>query len=172
MAKAASKIADGIQVADGENDGPHDAPAVVGMKQLTPQDIQPMGNNWGSWGVTAQADHTIEDCLHPRYLYGKSQAMRPLDYIEIKHCHGQFVICLDVVRIDTDARGIVANIRHIFDYTREGTRTVQPDLSSSRIEHLGSREWCIVDGHHVVKDNFPTRVSAEAYLANLRRGRG
>jgi len=140
------------------------------VPQLAPQDIQPEGAKWGRWAVIAQAEHTIEDALHPRYLYAKNDQIRPLDYIEIKHPFGHWCVCLDVVRVDTQARGIVAYIRHVFDFTK-AERIVAPDLSEARVEYLGDRLWSVVDSHHVVKDQFPTRNAADAWLSDLRRSR-
>lgn len=139
------------------------------VKQLAPQDILPEGAKWGRWGVMAQADHTIEDCLNPLYLFGKADQFQAGDYVEIKHPFGQFVVCLDIVRIDKQLRGIVAHIRHVFDYSKAETM-IAPDLRGARVEFLGSREWSVVDGHHVVKDQFPDQISARAWLAQMRRG--
>lgn len=139
-------------------------------KQLASHDIQPEGAKWGRWAVMAHADHDISDCLGPRYLYGKADQLQPGDYVEIKHPFGFFVVCLDVVRVDTQARGVVAHIRHVFDY-RKAETMVAPDLSGARVELLGGREWSVIDGHHVVKDLFPTKTAAEAWLSDQRRGR-
>ena len=140
------------------------------VPQLAPQDIHPEGSKWGRWAVVAQAEHSIEDALHPRYLYAKHEQIRPLDYVEIKHPFGHWCVCLDVVRVDTQARGIVAYIRHVFDFAK-AERLVAPDLSDARVEYLGDRMWSVVDGHHVVKDGMPTRQAAEAFLSDIRRSR-
>lgn len=136
-------------------------------RQLAPQDIQPEGAKWGRWAVVAGADDTIEDALSPRYLWGKADQIRPLDYIEIKHPYGFWCVCLDVVKVDHAARGIHAYVRHVFDFTQSDEK-VAPDLSGARVEFLGGRQWAVVDGHHVVKDAFSTRQSAEAWLGQQR----
>jgi len=132
--------------------------------QLPSQAIQPAGNLWNGWAVIAPADHTIEDCLHPRYLWTKAEQIRPLDYIEIKHVHGNFVLCLDVIRTDNAARALICRPRHVFDYAESSLPDA--DLSGARIEFLGpDRQWAVVDDHHVVVDNQPTRADAESWLA-------
>ena len=132
--------------------------------QLPAQSIQPAGNLWNGWSVVAPADHSIEDCLHPRYLWTKGEQIRPLDYIEIKHVQGQFVICLDVVRVDHPARAIICRPRHVFDYAKSDLPDA--DLSRARVEFLGpERQWCVTDDHHVVCDGHTTRASAESWLA-------
>lgn len=139
------------------------------IRQAAPQDIQPEGAKWGRWSIVAQAEHTIEDALHPRYLYAKADQMGKLDYVEIKHPHGFWTVCLDVVKVDRIQQGIVAHIRHVFDY-REAKTMVKPDLSGARVEFLGDRQWSVVDGHHVAQDGFPTMAAAEAWLSDARRG--
>lgn len=137
-------------------------------KMLPAHDIHPEGVSWGRWAVTAHADHAIEDVLHPRYLYAKHEHFRPLDCVEIKHPYGLFVVCLDILKVDRSARGIVAYVRNIYDYT-QAAHVIAPDLSGARVEFLGGREWSVVDGHHVVKDEFRSRAAAEQWLAEERR---
>src|SRR5690606_10292899 len=129
---------------------------------------QPEGIKWSRWGVFCNAEHTIEDCLSPLYLFSKAEFFKPGDYVEIKHPFGYFTVCLDIVRIDMTARGIESYIRHVFDYRVDGRR-ILPDLRGARVEKLGGREWSIVDGNHVVADNFMTRESAEKWLAERRQ---
>lgn len=138
-------------------------------RQLPPHDIQPEGAKWGRWSVFSHVDHTIEDAMTPRYLYAKAEHIRPGDYIEIKHPLGDWVLCLDVVRVDREARGIAANVRHLFDYTREGAIRITPDVIGARIEFLGARQWAVVDGeHNVLADEFASRELAQAWLAKKR----
>ena len=136
-------------------------------KHLATYDIQPEGIKWGRWAVVAHPDHTINDVLAPGYLFTKGEQFQPCDYVEIKHPLGYFCVCLDVVRVDMQARGLVAHIRHIFDYTK-AVDLVQPKLDGVKIERLGSSEWTILDGQHVVADNFPTRAAAEKWLDDRR----
>lgn len=140
-------------------------------KQLPPQDIQPAGARWNSWGIMAQADHTIEDVTASRYLWAKADQMKAGDYVEIKHPFGYFVVCLDVVRIDHQARGIVANVRHVFDYTQPGAQIIKPSLQGARIEFLSVRGWAVVQETHVVKDGFESREKAEQWLDEQRYSR-
>lgn len=142
------------------------APAVP--KQLSPQEIQPEGIKWTRWDVFCNADHSIEDCLDPLYLFAKAEQMRPGDYVEIKHPFGHFVICLDIVHVDLNARGVVSYVRHVFDYRQAGAEKIKPNLRGAHIEKLGGREWSIVDGRHVVADNFATRAEAEEWLAKRK----
>lgn len=132
-------------------------------KQLTANQIQPEGTAWGRWAVMAKAEHTIHDALSPIYLYARADQMRGGDYIEIKHPFGYWVVCLDVVRVDRQARGIVSHVRHVFDYTKDA-RTITPDLAGAVIQHLGARNWAIVDGRHVVADDFPSQEAAQKWL--------
>ena len=139
------------------------------VRQLAPVDIQPMGHKWHHWNVVAHADHTIEDALNSRYLTGKINEFSPLDYIEIKHPFGYWVICLDVIKVDRVSRGLVAHIRHIFDYTK-ADRVIAPDLSGARVDFLGGdKQWSVVDGHHIAMEGFPTRTAAEAWLSEQKR---
>ena len=133
------------------------------IPQLAAQDIHTDGVRWSRWGVVCLAEHTIEDVLHPRFLFNRAEQIKPLDYIEIKHPYGLFVVCLDVVRVDFAGRGIITYPRHIHDYSKADA--LEPDLSTARIEFLGDRSWCLVDGHHVVKEGFGTREDAKAWLA-------
>lgn len=137
--------------------------------QVVAHDIQPAGTKWSSWAVVAHDDHTIEDALHPRYLYNKADHFNVLDYVEIKHPHGDWIVCLDIVRIDNEARYVFSKLRHVFDFTLEGDKQVQVDLSAARVEFMGSEEWGIIDGHHTMKSGFKTRVEAEGYLRRKRR---
>lgn len=140
-------------------------------KQLPPQDIQPAGARWNAWGIMAHADHTIEDVTASRYLWAKADQMKAGDYVEIKHPFGYYVICLDVVRIDHQARGIVANIRSIYDYTQPGAQIIKPSLQGARIEFLSVRGWAVVQDTHVVKDGFEGREKAEQWLDEQRYSR-
>jgi hypothetical protein len=138
-------------------------------KQLPPHEIQPEGAKWGRWSIMAQADHTIEDAMGPRYLYAKADQIRPGDYVEIKHPLGNWVVCFDVVRIDRQARGIVANVRHIFDYTQEGGIRITPDVLGAHVEYLGARGWAVIDeDKHVLADEFESREVAEGWLTKKR----
>jgi hypothetical protein len=143
-------------------------PATIGVpKQLSTQEIQPEGIKWTRWAVVCNAEHTIEDCLHPLYLYAKGEQFKACDYVEIKHPFGYFTVCLDVVRVDHRVRGIEAHIRHIFDY-RLSEAKIKPDTAGAQIQKLGDREWSIIIGHHVVADNFATREAAEKWLSEQR----
>lgn len=151
-------------------DAPSDAPKRKNPVQMAPQDIQPAGTKWGEWGVVARDDHTIDDALHPRYLYNKADQFNPLDVVTIKHPHSDWVVILDIVAIDTEARAVFAKVRHIFDYTQEaGPGTPKADLSNARVDFMGSEEWGIVDGHFTVRSGFKTRQEAESYLRRKRR---
>lgn len=137
-------------------------------RQLAPQDVQPAGSKWNSWTAMAHAEHTIEDVMHPRYLWARHEQMNAGDYVEIKHIHGKFVVCLDVIAINKVARGIVANVRHVFDYTQAGAIQIKPSLINARIEFLGARQWAVVEGTHVAADQFADRGSAEKWLDEQR----
>jgi len=146
------------------------APAVrKAPAQMTAHDIQPAGTKWTSWNVVARDDHTMEDAIHPRYLWNKADQFNPLDEVTIKHPHGDWVIVLDVMSIDSEARAVFTKIRHILDYSQEQLAVPKPDLSGARVEFLGSDEWGITDGHFTVRSGFKTRQEAESYLRKKRR---
>lgn len=159
---------------DGASEGRNsDAPkqaAPRARQQLLNHEIQPVGIHWSNWSVLTKENHTIEDVLDAGYLFSKHEHMRPNDYVEIKHPLGFFAVCLDIVRIDKQARGIVANVRHIFDYTSDDNVMVRPRLDSVRIDILGDRGWSVIDGIHVVADGFTNRVEAEKWLAKRKAG--
>ena len=143
----------------------------MSSKQLPPHEIQPEGAKWGRWSIMSQVDHTLEDVMGPRYLYAKADQIRPGDYIEIKHPHGDWVVALDVVRVDRQARGIVSNVRHIIDYTQAGAVRISPDMGGARVELLGARLWAVIDqDQHVLADEFETREAALSWLAKKSRG--
>lgn len=138
--------------------------------QMAPHDIQPAGTKWSSWSVVARDDHTIEDAIHPRYLWNKAEQFNVLDDVTIKHPHGDWVVVLDIITIDSEARAVFSKIRHIFDYTVEQTAsTPKADISGAKVEFLGTEEWGIVDGHFTVRSGFKTKAEADRYLARKRR---
>lgn len=164
MAKAATKA---VQSVD-EDISPVAKVARAAFKQLPPQEIQTIGAKWNHWAVMAHAEHSIEDVCHPRYLWAKADQMKPGDYVEIKHIYGKFVVCLDVTSINHVARGIVANVRHVFDYTQPGARQITPHLIEARVAFLGARGWCVVDGTHVAADGFRDKQAADKWLDEER----
>lgn len=137
------------------------------VPQLSKDALRPSGTHLAHWDGIAQAEHTIEDVLHPRYCWSRASEINQLDLIRIVHVHGQFEVELRVIRVDHQARGIVAHIRNVYDYS-QAKNMIAPTLSDAKIEHLGARKWAITDGHHVVKDEFVTRAAAESWLASRR----
>ena len=139
------------------------------MKMSLPaSEIQPAGIKWEQWNVFCLKEHDIEDVLAPDYLYAKRDQIRSGHYIEIKHPLGYFVVCLDVVRVDHEARAIVSAIRHIHDYRGEDARFVRPALESIRYENLGDRGWSVVMGNEILADHFADKASAERWVAEKR----
>lgn len=132
-------------------------------KQMSANKIQPEGTAWGRWAVMALAEHKIKDALHPLYLYNRAEQFQPGDYVEIKHPFGYWVVCLDIVRVDRQSRGIVSYPRHIFDYKQDG-RLITPNLTGAEVQHLGAQGWSVVHGRHVVAEDFPTQEAAEEWL--------
>lgn len=162
---------------DDADEADDDAPTTANVRavrknprQLPGPEIQPLGSKFAAWGVIAHADHSIEDVLHPMYLWNKAEQIEAHATIEIKHALGFYVVVLDVVRVDRATRSIISNVRHIFDYTADGTRRVAPDVSGARVDFLGSeRQWAVIDGHHVIKDRLATRAEAEIFIVNLKK---
>lgn len=152
------------------------APAIAAVKDeprrkllLPASEIQPFGIKWETWQIVCLPDHTLEDVLDPGFLFAKGEYIKPMDTIEIKHPLGIFTIVLDVQHVDMRARGIVAHIRHLFDYTQEA-RTIRPRLANAKIMVMGDNGWSVVEDHHVIADGFRTKAEADRWLDAKRAG--
>lgn len=137
------------------------------VQPLQPSHIQPMGAKWQTWGILARVDDTFADVTDPGYLFAKSEAIRPGDTIEIKHPLGRFVVVMDVVNVDPEAQGIVAYLRHHFEYAKSMPDIV-PSLNTAEVKYMGARGWSVVNGHHLVKDGFRTEDKAMEWLATRK----
>lgn len=139
------------------------------VQPLQPSLIQPMGAKWETWGIMARVDDTFEDVTDPGYLFAKQEAIKPGHTIEIKHPLGRFVVVLDVVNVDAESQGIVAYVRHHFDYSKS-IPDIVPSLGTAEVKYMGARGWAVVNGHHLVKDGFRTEEKALEWLSNKKIG--
>ena len=139
-------------------------------KPLPGFEIQPKGVKWQEWGIMARIDDTIRDVLDPGYLFAKHEQFATGHTIEIKHPLNLFVVVLDVVAVDIQAKGLVCYIRHVFDYSSiSGDHIVRPTLDDAQIKSMGARGWAVVTGHHVVRDGFLTEGQATEWLNAKRK---
>lgn len=141
------------------------------IRQLPKDAVRPDGTHFTGWSVVAHAEDTIDDALHPLYLWARKDEIRRLDTITIKHPFMEWTVVLEVSQVSERPRGIFSEIRHIFQYTDPNRQRVMPDLSGARIEYRGSdAQWSVIDEHHVLIEKLPTRAAAEAWLQQMTGG--
>lgn len=163
MSKAAAKKPDTV-ASEGETEiSPVARVARANPVQLSAQEINPAGARWQTWEIKSHANHDIEDVLHPRYLWAKSEQIKPGDVVIVKHALDQFVVVLDVLAIDHHTRGIITHTRYAREKDQEAVN--KPDARSWTIDQTAPDNWRVLDGTYVVQENFLSRRQAELWIA-------
>lgn len=136
-------------------------------KQILGTDVQPAGMISVHWECVAHVSHTMEDVLHPRYLWNAKDKLHPRSFVTIHHPNADFIVVLYVVEIDEEARCVRCKVWDKRDMRDQAVPAL--DLNDAKVEWKGpSAKFSIVRGTDRLKDGFSTREEAEAWLEEKR----
>lgn len=141
--------------------------AYVQPKMLPETAIKPAEVARTVWHALAPADHTLEDVLHPSYLWRRYDGIEPGARIEIRHQLHHFLVELYVVQIDREAQAILTYEINKIDFRGQELRVA--DLSGAEVEQVGGLNWRVRMGNKELKGGFDTKLEAEAWLAKKRQ---
>jgi hypothetical protein len=115
--------------------------------------------------IRVDAEHTLEDALHPNYLWGFHERLRKGDLVEISHELHHFWGLFYVRGADPETASILLTpLYGPTDLKKAPIR--KADLSGAQVKLKGILKWCVVaaDGTTLAQE-IPTRAEAEEWLA-------
>ena len=133
--------------------------------------LQPTGSGqaWETWQGIVDAEHSLEDVLHPNYFWNWHDRIRAGDEIHLRHELHKFRYKGYVTKIHEDTASIhlAADPGYPQDL-KEAPRT-KADLSEAVVEYAGpSHKHRVRTGHQILKAGFPTKQAAEDWLDEQR----
>jgi hypothetical protein len=137
------------------------------MKRPGPTALMKLDDVLTPWGLDVPAEHTLEDALHPNYLWTFHDRITPGDIVVFKHELHHFLWVGIVQKVHEDTASIIMTELYRVNL-KEAPRT-KADLSGAEIKKLcGDEKWSIVNGHIKLKTGFPTKAEAEEWLEEQR----
>ena len=118
--------------------------------------------------IRVDAEHTLDDALHPNYLWPFHEKIQKGDLIEFSHELGLFWALFYAMDIDPETASIVL-VPLFGPVDLKAAPVRKADLSRAQTKLRGQLRWCVEagDGTILVK-NLPTRADAENWLDTRR----
>ena len=117
--------------------------------------------------VTMPVEHTLDDALHPEYLWPVNASLKRGDIVELTDETASFYGEVMIRHIDRDTQTVHTAL--IKDIRFPKAITLNMDFSSITIEQKGAAKWCVIRGTQVWKDGFETAQEAEFWVEKKRR---
>jgi hypothetical protein len=118
--------------------------------------------------IRADAEHTLEDVLHPAYFWVFHERIKKGDLIEISHELHHFWGLFYIVGVDPETASVLlAAIHGPINLRTAPVR--KADLDGAYTKLRGVLRWCVMAKDDTsLKTDLPTRVDAEEWLAAKR----
>jgi hypothetical protein len=135
----------------------------LAVRRMAPANaIQTQDHIFQTWCTIAPLDHSLEDVLHPSFLFAKHRAIRPHDRFDILHEGHDFLVRGIIVGIDVEAEAVQYRALEVFKLSE--MPVVGPDWEGAKVAEEQSHGWAVrLDGR--VAKRFYSEASAAEWLA-------
>ena len=127
------------------------------------QDVRDASYEHAGWHVTVRADHSLQDAMHPTYLWHHNQRMSPGQFITYHHAQRKFVAQTYIVEIDQATQSVRQIL--LFEKHIDAAKLPIGSIEKAVINWGGPQhKYRVILGTELLKAGFDRKEDAQAWI--------